>query len=335
MKNKYLLLSIIFCLAITGCAKSFMPLKRTQLAMGTTVEICIADADLNADAKLDAMAKAFERIHQIERIMSSYDQASEVSAINKFADIRPVGVSADTIKVIKRAEDLNKLTSGAFDVTVAPLVELWGFGPQTRPSKAPGEDDIKKTLNMVGMDKLKIDYAAKTVRFMRRGMKIDLGGIASGYAADCAIDILKENGIKNAMVNIGGEVCCIGRSGFGRPWKIGIQHPRAKAGLLATVYIEDKAMSTSGDYEKFFFRDGKRMSHIINPLNGMPVADMPASVSITASDCMTADGLATAIFVLGPDAGIEVLKKIKSVEGMIAVDKGKNIEVYATDGFKR
>lgn len=335
MKNKYLLLLIIFCLAITGCAKSFMPLKQTQLAMGTIVEISIADADLDADAKSAAMAKAFEKVRQIERLMSIYDQASEVSMINKFADIRPVRVSLDTIKVIKRADEINRLTRGAFDITVAPLVDLWGFGFPTKPSKAPAEDDIKKTLNMVGMDKLKIDYAAKTVRFMRSGMKIDLGGIAPGYAADCAIDILKENGIKNAMVNIGGEVCCIGRSGFGRPWKIGIQHPRARADLLATIYIENEAVSSSGDYEKFFFLDGKRMSHIVNPLNGMPVADMPASVSIRASDCMTADGLATGIFVLGPDAGIEVLKKIRSVEGMIVVDKGKNIEVYLTDGFKR
>lgn len=210
MKNKYLLSLIIFCLAITGCANSLVPLKQTQLAMGTIVEISIADADLNADTKLNAMAKAFEKVRQIERLMSIYDQASEVSMINKFADIRPVRVSTDTIKVIKRADELNKLTSGAFDITVAPLVELWGFGPTQAGSGAPSDEKIKETLKSVGAGKIKINYAKNTVSFSSRDMKIDLGGIAAGYAVDCAMEVLKENGVRNAMVNAGGEIFCIG-----------------------------------------------------------------------------------------------------------------------------
>ena len=197
----------------------------------------------------------------------------------------------------------------------------------------PTDIEIDNALKSTGMDKIKIDYARKTIRFMSSGAKIDLGSIAPGYAVDCAIYVLKESGVKNAMVNAGGEVFCMGRGPAGRAWKIGIQHPRLANKLLAKVRLQDRAISTSGDYEKFFFWRDKRISHIIDPRTGRPVSNMPASVSITAPDCITADALSTAIFVLGPKDGMEVLKKMRCVEGMISVDENGNIKVYTTDGF--
>lgn len=325
------LLAMTAVLFLAGCANNGI-ISKTYLMMGSTADISAA-GPISKEAKIAAIDKAFERIRQIERLMSFYDSRSDVSNINNFADIRPIEVSDDTIKVLKRADEINKITGGAFDITVAPLVELWGFGPGGARLKIPAERDIKEALKLVGADNLKIDYARKTVRFMRRGMKIDLGGIAAGYAVDCAIESLKENGIKNAMVNIGGEVSCIGTSGPGRSWRIGIQHPRVKSELLAMVDIKNKAISTSGDYENFFFQGKKRISHIINPHTGMPVSDVPASVSIIAPDCVTADALATAVFVLGPEKGMSILNKMASVSGMIAVSDNNRIKIYKTDGF--
>lgn len=317
-----------------GCADNSVT-KEAQVLMGTMMDISVIAPGMSRDARVAAIKKAFDRLRQIDDAMSSYKQSSEVSAVNNFADVRPIQVNADMINVIKRADELNSITEGAFDITVAPLVELWGFGPKGAVLKMPHDKDINQALKLTGMDRLKIDYAKKTVGFACSGMKIDLGGIAVGYAVDCAAEVLRENGIRNAMVNGGGEIFCMGEGPAGRGWKIGIQHPRIKNELIEAVYLKDKAISTSGDYEKFFFWNGKRVSHIIDPRTGRPVTANPASVSIIAPDCVTADALSTAIFVLGPDEGIKVLNKMRSIEGMIVVDTGKEIEVYKTDGFGR
>lgn len=321
-------LAITAVLYLPSCS-DITPTTKTQFAMGAAVEICVADP-ISRQARVAAIDKAFARIKEIERLMSYYDSHSDVSSINNFADIRPVAVSDDTLKVLKRAGEINRITGGAFDITIAPLVDLWGFGAKGQPLPYPKQEEINQALFLVGVENLNIDYARKTVRFMHSGMKIDLSGIAAGYAVDCAVESLKESGIKNAMINAGGEVFCMGRQ-----WKVGIQHPRDKRELLTSVYINDKAISTSGDYEKFFFHEKKRVSHIIDPRTGMPVSDVPASVSIIAPDCMTADALATAVFVMGPEKGMSVLKRMTSIEALIAVDQGDKLQVYKTDGFNR
>jgi thiamine biosynthesis lipoprotein len=265
--------------------------------------------------------------------MSLYDPKSELSKINNFADIQPIEVTADTIKVIKRADELNKITEGAIDITIAPLVELWGFGPKGAVSNIPIDKEVKDALKLTGMDKIKIDYARKTVRFVSGGVKIDLGSVAPGYAVDCAIGVLREMGVRNAMVNAGGEIFCIGKGPWFRLWRVGIQHPRVRDKLLAVVKLQEEAISTSGDYEKFFFYNNKRISHIIDPRTGRAVSNSSVSVSIIAPDCITADALATTIYVLGLRDGMKVLNKIGSVEGMIVVCDGENIKVHTTDGF--
>jgi thiamine biosynthesis lipoprotein len=332
IRNRLAMTYILLLFFTYGCADNSIT-KETQVLMGTMVDISAAAPGMNRDVKAAAIKKAFDRLRQIDEIMSSYRQTSELSMVNNFADVRPIRVGADMIKVIKRADELNKITQGAFDITVAPLVELWGFGPKGAVLRMPKDEDIKQALRLTGMQKLKIDYAKKTVAFASSGMKIDLGGIAVGYAVDCAIEVLKESGIRNAMINAGGDIFCMGEGPGGHGWKIGIQHPRIRNELLETVPLKDRAIATSGDYERFFFWNEKRVSHIIDPRTGMTVTDTPASVSIISPDCMTADALSTAIFVLGPDEGIRVLNKMRSVEGMIVVDKGKDIEVYKTDGF--
>jgi thiamine biosynthesis lipoprotein len=325
---------MLFALAISGCSRDYGPVKQAQFLMGTTVEISVRDTGLDKAAKDSAIQKAFARMKQIEDAMSAYKTDSEVSRINSTAYKKPVQVSGDTMNVMKKADQINRITHGAFDITVAPLVELWGFGPGTAALKMPQAAQINGALKSVGMDKLKLDYAKGTVGFSDEGVKIDLGGIAAGYAVDCAIQVLKENGIKNAMINAGGDIFCMGKGPQGRPWKVGIRHPRRPDGLLGVLALEDKAVATSGDYQKYFMYGKKRVSHIIDPRSGT-AKDMPASVTIVAPDCITADALSTAVFVLGPKKGLEVLDKMDSVEAMIVVDKGKAFRVYETEGFQK
>lgn len=333
MKAKYLYVLGAACVAICGCANNADVTKQTQLLMGTAVEISVADPGMDPTLKSAVIGKAFDRIRQIEELMSSYNQISDVCRINSFADKRPVRVSPDTIKVIKKAQDLNEATGGAFDITVGPLVELWGFGPKAEVFRAPSDEEVRLALKSVGMDKLNVDYSEGTVNFASIGMSIDLSGIAKGYAVDCAAEVLRQNGVKNAVVNAGGDIFCMGMGPRQRPWKIGIRHPRVKNGLLSVVSLTNRAIATSGDYERFFFRQKRRVSHIIDPRTGVPVSDVPDSVSITAADCMTADALATAVFVLGPGEGLRVLEKAGAVDAMIAVDSAEGIKVYKTDGF--
>jgi len=325
----------LVALCTAGCGQPADEARQVRIMMGTLVEICVADRNMSSAAKSAAIDSAFERIAKIEELMSSYKDTSDVSRINSSAYKRPVTVSAETMEVIKKSKQINELTNGAFDITVAPLVKLWGFGPKMEFLKPPSDEEIAAALNLVGMDNIKVDYAKRTVRFSREGILIDLSGIAKGYAVDCAAGVLKKHGVKNAMVNAGGDIFCMGTDFRGKPWKIGIRHPRIKNRIIGAVSLSDRAIATSGDYERFFLQGKNRISHIIDPATGRPVSDVPDSATIIAQDCATADGLATAAFVLGPQKGIEALNKIGSVKGMIVTDNGKFTRIYKTDGFAK
>jgi len=331
-RHLFVILSIF--LLLSGCA-NWGVVDKTRMLMGTQVQIIVSGSGFTRVAKTAAIDKAFERIKEIEGLLSVYDATSEISKVNSFADVRPITVSDDTIRVIKKADEISKITGGAFDITIAPLVNLWGFGPRGVILNKPKEREIHNALRLVGMRNIKIDYARKTIRFLRSGVRLDLSGIAKGYAVDCAIETLKSEGIKNAMVNAGGDIYCIGKVSPCRQWRIGIQNPRHKNEIIDTVDIEDSAIATSGDYERFSFYSGVRVSHIIDPRTGEPKSSVPASVSIKAADCMTADAFATAVFVLGPDKGLDFLSKVASVEGMIIIEKKDRFEAYRTDGFKK
>jgi len=302
----------IALILLTGCAREAPVVKQSKLLMGTVVEIKVVGKD-QAKAK-EAIEEAFGEIEKVNSLMSTYIEESEVSLLNREGMAR---VSGQTLEVIEEALRMSSLSKGAFDITVRPLINLWRKARKEK--KLPSREEIEGALSLVGFKGIEIEE--DVVRLKSAGMEIDLGGIAKGYAVDKAIEALKDAGIENALVNAGGDIYALGLRSSKKPWTIGIQHPREKNKILATVKVTNKAVTTSGDYERYFTLDGVRYSHIISPKTGYPVSEVPMSVSIIAQNCTLADALATACFVLGPDEGTKLIESLPQVEGMIIGNK--------------
>jgi thiamine biosynthesis lipoprotein len=268
--------------------------------MGTFVEV--------ASPEKRAAGIVFEEIKKVEDLLSKYNPDSEVSRLNKTGELE---VSPDTFYVIKKAGEFWKESSGALDITVAPLMDLWGFTDKNYC--LPDDKDIKKTSNLVGFEKIFFDNSKNMVKFSVSGMKIDLGGIAKGYAVDKAVKKLVSQGIKSCIINAGGQVFCLGDK-FGRPWGVMIKNPHNQTQKGYLMEVKNMAVATSGDYEQFFLKDNKRYCHIINPKTGYPIQNNIVSVTVIAHDGITADALATSIFVLGKEKGEELAKKFPDVK---------------------
>ena len=267
--------------------------------MGTFVEVI--------SAKKDALEIAFKEIDRIEKLLSKYVPDSEISQLNRYAKLK---VSPETFYVIERAIEFYSLTNGAFDITVGPLMDLWGFTEKIYT--IPSERKIRRALKLVGCDKIILRNQDNVIQFKLSGMKIDLGAIAKGYAVDCAIKKLKEAGIKSCLINAGGQIYCLGKK-FSRPWKIAVRDPRNN-GVTGYLELKDKAVATSGNYEQSFKNKRKSYGHIFDPKTGYPKEPDILSVTVIASDSLTADALATAIFALGKDKGKLLALKLNGVE---------------------
>lgn len=286
--------------------------------MGTVIEITLIGEDEEATNK--ATLQAFQEIKKIEHLMSPWIESSDVVEINRSAGKQWVKVSQETLEVIKKAKEISELSEGGFDITVGPLTQLWRTA--RRRGIPPSSEEVKKNLNLVNFRELFFNSEGK-VFLKKSGMAIDLGGIAKGYSVDRAFELLKSLGYRNLIINAGGDLR-VGGSKFGKPWSIGIQDPRVPKKIMARVSISDAAIATSGDYEKFFIYQGKRYHHIFNPRTGFPM-DECQSVTIICKDGMMADGLATAVFVLGPEKGYSLCQKLEGVECLIVDKVGKRI----------
>jgi len=292
--------------------------KYHQVAMGTIIEITLLDGDEGAANK--AALQAFQEVKRIEALMSPWIESSDVTRINRSAGKEWVKVSPETFKVIKKAQEISQLSEGGFDITVGPLTFLWRKAREK--GIPPSIEEVKEKLNLVNFKNIEMDQEGK-VLLKKKGMSIDLGGIAKGYAVDKAFELLKSLGYKNLIVNAGGDLR-VGGSKIDQPWSIGIQDPRISQRIMAKMLVSDTAIATSGDYEKFFMYQGKRYHHIFNPRDGLP-ADGCQSVTIVCKEGMTADGLATAVFVLGPEKGYSLCQKLKGVDCLIVDKEGKII----------
>jgi thiamine biosynthesis lipoprotein len=286
--------------------------------MGTVVEITLVGEDEEAANK--ATLQSFQEIKRIEHLMSPWIDSSDVTRINQSAGKEWVKVSQETLRVIKKAREISELSEGGFDITVGPLTQLWRVAREK--GIPPSADELKRKLDLVNFRNVMIDQEEK-VFLKKRGMSIDLGGIAKGYAVDRAFEVLRTLGYKNLIVNAGGDLR-VGGSKLDQPWSIGIQDPRSSEKIMATVTISDSAIATSGDYEKFFIYQGKRYHHIFNPKDGLP-SDGCQSVTIICKEGMVADALATAVFVLGPEKGYVLCQKLKGVDCLIVDKEGKII----------
>ena len=283
---------------ISGCQNQQL-YKDNRVMMGTFVEVVSADKR--------AGGIAFEEIKRIENLLSKYNPQSEVSQLNKLGKLK---VSPETFYIIKKAIEFWRLSDGTFDITVAPLVDLWGF--TGKKYNLPKDEEIKNTLKLVGSEKIILHDSNNVVEFKTPGTKIDLGAIAKGYAVDCAVEKLKEAGIRSCLINAGGQIYCLGDN-FGTPWKVAIKNPRGKT-VIGYLNLKDKAVATSGDYEQYFFKNNKRYSHILNPKTGYPADSGIVSVTVVAQDGLTSDALATAIFVLGKAKGQALVKRFPDIE---------------------
>ena len=244
------------------------------------------------------------------KLLSKYKVDSEVSRLNRLGKIT---ASSDTFYIIKRAKEFTQKTNGAFDITVAPLMDLWGF--TERNFSVPSEIKIKQSLQLVGSDKIILHENSNVIEFKLSGMKIDLGGIAKGYALDCAVEKLKANHINSCLINAGGQVFAMGRK-FGSAWKIALRPPRSNQ-IKEYLRLSDKSVSTSGDYEQYFIKGNKRYAHILDPKTGSPADAKILSVSVIADNALTADALSTAIFVLGRDKSKDIIKAFPGLETRI------------------
>jgi thiamine biosynthesis lipoprotein len=276
--------------------------------------------------------ETFKRMQDIENLMSDYRKNSDVTMINENVGEGPIPVSDETLYVVKKAIKVSKETEGAFDITIRPLMELWGFKEKIS-NKIPSDFEIKEVLEKIGWQKIKI---LNNSIELEEGMKIDLGGIAKGYAVDQAIELLKKNGIKNAIIEIGGDLYCLGEGPQAKGWIIGIQHPKEFNKILGKLKIKNRAVATSGNYENFRIINGEEYSHIIDPRNGKPIRNRLLSVTVIASNCLLADAWATALFVMGEKKGMEMVNKNSSLEA-IFVEKGEDgkLKLKISEGAKK
>jgi len=294
--------------------------KHTEIIMDTTVEITTIPFDEKA------VREAFNVIKETNNLMDDYKRDSEVYILNRQGENR---VSPFTLEVVKKAINFSKLTGGAFDITCKPLVDLWRRAGKEK--RLPSPQEIKEALFLVNYKNIILED--NLIKFKKKGMGIDLGGIAKGYAVDKAIEILRKEGINKALVNAGGDLYALGRGPQDKKWRIGIQDPRHKGKIVRIIKVEDKAVATSGDYERYFLINGQRHSHIVNPHTGMTVENIPMSVTIIASDTTTADALATGVFVLGPYKGMDLINSLSNIEGMIISETSEGMEIVTSRGW--
>jgi thiamine biosynthesis lipoprotein len=329
--KKILVVILSTVVFFSGCgAREF---KRTRILMGTLVKISVVDRDKSPEQIKKAIDKAFFEIENIDRLMSVYRSESEVSRLNRLKQGRMMAVSDELLEVIRRSIRISRLSLGAFDLSSAPLVELWGFGRKGKREDLPSPEEIKESLSTVGYRKIIIDKRKKEIGFAQQGMKIDLGGIAKGYAVDKAIEILKKEKIDNALIDAGGDLYCLGLNAKKIPWVIGIKDPRHSWRVIRTLKLRDRACATSGDYENFFLKNGRRFSHLIDPRTGWPVQNGIISVTVLAPSCLEADALATAVFVLGERKGLKLIDGLAKTEAIVITQKDSCLTTYFSKGI--
>ncbi len=302
--------------------------------MGTYYSIKYV-TDSSSPSSESIQAEIDKRLEEVNDQMSTYRPDSELSRFNQSKEVNvPFPVSAATAKVVKEAIRINELTNGALDVTVGPLVNLWGFGPEGRVTKAPSADELEKRRAWVGIEKLSVqgNNLIKTIP----ELYVDLSSIAKGYGVDVVAEYLESVKINDYMVDIGGEVRTKGNNGKGAPWRIAIEKPTTDGvNQTAQEVIEPGNMSiaTSGDYRNYFEQDGVRFSHTIDPKTGMPIKHNLVSITVLAPTCMSADGLSTGLNVLGPETGFAVAEKMNIPVFMI-VKTEKGFEERYTKAFE-
>ncbi len=308
-----------------SCARREMHTSET-FVMGTMAWVTVAGAG-EAEAE-DAAEAVFREFRRIEGVMSTWKSSSELSRLNDGSRGEPVSVSPELYALVDSSLRYSRSTGGAFDVTVRPLVLLWGF--QGGVPRLPAPAAIDSALSLVGYGGIALDPDSSAVT-LPPGAGIDFAGIAKGYAVDRGAAILERRGIRAALVNLGGNMYAIGSPPGGRGWRIGVRDPRGGLETVGTILLADAAIATSGNYENFVEIDGRRYGHLIDPRTGRPVENV-LSVTVVAPTALAADALSTGLFVLGPADGAKAVEPLAGIAALFALPAGDGIE-YRTIGI--
>ena len=330
MRSKFNTLVLAFALA-SACAGPD-PVKRlierAAPSMGSELRLSVWTKDeASAVAAFEAIFKEFDRL---EGLMSTWKDGSEIQRLNAAAGKHAVPVGAELRDVLRTARQMSEWTGGKFDVTWGAMSGLWKFDYQNKDGSVPDPREVTRRRKLIDYRELEVNEEAGTVFVRREGMIVNLGGIGKGYAVDRARDILLQRGLHDFMIQFGGDMYVAGKSGD-RPWRLGIQDPRGPADrIFASLELSDSTFSSSGDYERFFIKDGRRYHHILDPATGEP-AGGSRGVTIVARSATLADGLSTGVFILGPEAGMALIERLPDVEGVIV---GSDNKVLVSSGLE-
>ncbi len=337
MKKRFIvgIAFICCCLSLVGCSKEEIKESTTQIETSSeepvTKEIFAMDTYMTLSAYGKNAAKALdvaeEEIKNIEELVSTGKDTSEISILNKGGSHK---VSKTTGYMIERSLELYKKTNGAFDISIYPVMKIWGFTDQNY--KIPDKKELKQTLKKVDASKVQYDSKSQQVTFKNKGMEIDLGGIAKGYTSDRVIEILKENGVDSAVISLGGNVKTLNKKPDGSDWRIAVEDPKDSSKFVGILTLSDKAVITSGGYQRYFEQDGQRYHHIIDPSTGYPANSGLTSVSIVAKDGTLADGLSTSLFIMGKEKASDYWREHSDeFDAVLVEDDGT---VLVTEGLK-
>ncbi|KXZ39835.1 thiamine biosynthesis lipoprotein [Alkalithermobacter thermoalcaliphilus JW-YL-7 = DSM 7308] len=326
MKKLVLFLIVLMICILSGCvSKDESYISKTDLVMGTIVDLHVYGYD-----DKNILNKAFDRLKDIEKMMSINIGSSEISSINKHSGQKPIIVSKDTFYVVYKSLYYAKLSNGKFDPTIGPLVQLWNIGNEN--AKIPSQCDISKVLSLINYNDVVLDKEKNSIFLKEKNMSLDLGGIAKGYAADEIRKIFEENGITSAVINIGGNIVTIGNNPDGRPWNIGVQDPNEDTGsYMGILQVKDASVVTSGIYERYIKSNEKIYHHIFDTTTGYPVDNEILSVTIINENSIDGDALSTVIFLSGVYDGLSLIESIENTECIIVT---KDNEVYLSSGIK-
>lgn len=326
-----LLFLCLFCLLISGCSQVENDIHGES--MGTSYSIKIMSSRWEKPENLPALIKT--RLDEINTSMSTFIEDSEISRLNAARTDEIFTPSADFMSVLQEAKKIHNLSDGAWDGSLNPLVSLWGFGPDGQKNQVPSAEEIRAGLTLVDFNKLNITADGTVVKNLPY-LTIDLASIAKGYGVDAVAALIKKQGYENFLIEIGGEIFAAGKKG-NTPWRIGINNPTRSAGfgqVYKILNVSNKGVATSGDYRNYFMVDGKAYSHIINPRTGYPVTNGVVSVSVLADTCTFADGMATALMVMGVEKGMKLVENLPAVEALFIVQNNNGeLQEYPSSAF--
>jgi thiamine biosynthesis lipoprotein len=332
----HLLLCFFLLILSGGCQqeKTTETIRLSGQTMGTTWSVIMLPNSDGSDAN-NLKQYLQKRLDQINSLMSTYDPTSEISRFNNQVSTDWFAISVDTAQVIELSLAISSLTGGAFDISVGPLVELWGFGAAERGKKIPSEDQVSKHLAWVGYENIGLRREPATISKQVPELRIDLSAVAKGYAADALAEILEQQGISNYLLEIGGELQISGHRGDGTPWQIAIEKPLEGVREVATIFpLTNTGLATSGNYRNFYMEDGQRYSHTIDPVSGKPIRHRLASVTVLDRSCARADALATALMVMGEKKGRRFCEK-NHIAAYFLIHEKASLTVYASPAFQR